>query len=513
MTRPITDIVICGGGTAGWMAAAALSKVLSREVNITLIKSDEIGTVGVGEATIPPILTFNGLLGIDEDEFLKATNGTFKLGIEFVNWRTPDHRYIHPFGTFGVDMQAIKFHQFYMKLKQMGGDPQILGELEDYNVCAVASKLNRYLRPKPGMGEVMAGMKYAFHFDAGLYARFLRGHSESRGVKRLEGKIAQVNQRATDGFIESVTLEDGQTVPGQLFIDCTGFRGLLIEETLKTGFEDWSHWLPNDRAWAVQTENNGPLTPYTRATARGAGWQWRIPLQHRTGNGYVFSSKYVSEEAARETLLSTIDGQAITEPRLLKFKTGRRVKAWHKNVVALGLASGFLEPLESTSIHFIQAGITKLLALFPTQDFAPIEEDEYNRLTRLQWEQVRDFIILHYKATQRDDTPYWVRNRDMDVPETLTQKMELFASKGRIFRREDDLFAEDNWLAVMYGQGIEPAGYDPLVDGLGLEDIRRNLKNIKSAIARTVQAMPTQEAFIRHACASDAFLKSAHISA
>jgi tryptophan halogenase len=495
---PIREVLIVGGGTAGWMAAAALSHALRKSVRITLVESDEIGIVGVGEATIPPICTFNEVLGIDEDDFVRKTQGTFKLGIEFVDWTRPGHRYIHPFGRFGADMEAIKFHQFWLKLREDGET----SDIADYNLCAVAAKLGRFAKPAKDPRSVLSTLAYAYHFDASLYAGYLRGYAEQRGVTRHEGKVLQVHQRATDGFIEGVTLESGARLDADLFIDCTGFRGLLIEQTLKAGYEDYSHWLPCDRALAAPCESREDPTPYTRSTARPAGWQWRIPLQHRIGNGYVYSSRHVSDDEAHATLMANLEGRPLAEPRPLRFTAGRRRSVWLKNVVALGLASGFMEPLESTSIHLIQAGITKLLAMFPDRGFDPALSEAYNRLTKMQVEQIRDFIVLHYKAGERDDTAFWRECRDMEVPETLARRMELFRAGGRFFRHEDELFADTNWVAVMLGQGVEPRGHDPLVDAQLADGVRETLRRMREAILAAAQAMPTHRDFIAQHCAA-----------
>ncbi|MEJ0059939.1 MAG: tryptophan halogenase family protein [Terricaulis sp.] len=494
----IQKIVIVGGGSAGWMAAAALSRVMRGQASIRLIESEEIGIVGVGEATIPPILTFNGMLGIDENEFAKKTQATFKLGIEFVNWTRQGHTYLHPFGAFGIDIEAIKFHQFWLKLQQMGQASPI----DDYCLSATAARLGRFARPTPDPRSVLSSLAYAFHFDAGLYALYLRDYAEQRGVVRTEGRVVDVGVRGEDGFVESVTLASGERIEGELFIDCSGFRGLLIEQTLKTGYVDWSKWLPCDRAIAAPCASASDLTPFTRATAREAGWQWRIPLQHRIGNGYVYCSKYISDEDARATLLANLDGALLAEPRLLHFTAGMRKRFWNKNVVALGLASGFMEPLESTSIHLVQAGISKLLALFPDRSFNPVLIDEYNKLTTAQFENIRNFLVLHYNATERNDTPFWDYCRTMAIPEGLQRKIDLFRDSGRFFRYEDELFAENNWIAVMLGQNIMPRHYDPLVDGVDFDSMRANVERIKTLIRKTADSLPTHRAFIEQYCAA-----------
>jgi tryptophan halogenase len=499
-SAPIRKILIVGGGTAGWMTAAALSKVLrADQVEIMLVESEQIGTVGVGEATIPPILTFNAMLGIDERDFMRATKATFKLGIEFRGWTRPGDRYIHPFGSFGLDIEAIKFHQVWLKHRHQ------LGPIEDFNLAAVAARLNRMALPDPDPAKVLSSLKYAFHFDAGLYARYLRSYAEARGVTRSEGKVANVALRGEDGFIASVTLDDGRVLEADLFIDCTGFRALLIGQTLGGSYLDWSHWLPNDRAVAIPCQTGGDgLTPYTRATAEKAGWRWRIPLQHRTGNGYVYSSAHIGDDEALAALTAGLDGLAQADPNFLRFQAGRRDRAWIKNCVAIGLSSGFLEPLESTSIHLIQAGITKLLALFPDRGFDPLEIDQYNRLTAQQVDLVRDFIILHYKATARADTPYWDYVRTMDVPDSLQRKIDLFAGRGRLFQSDYDLFGEASWIAVLLGQGITPRQHDVLVDSLPDDLIVQRLKRMSALIGQTAAALPSHEAFIARYCAADA---------
>ena len=493
--RNIRRVAIVGGGSAGWMAAAALANALQHGVAIDLIESDDIGTVGVGEATIPPIRLFNHGLGIDENDFLAFTNGSFKLGIEFVDWARLGNRYFHPFGSFGVDFDAVTLHQHWLR-QRAGGDTTPLG---DYSMAWAAAKACRFDRPSPDRRLVQSTYDYAYHFDAGRYALYLRRYAEQRGVVRHEGIVARVEQHAETGLVEAVTLADGRRIDADLFIDCSGFRGLLIEGALATGYEDWTHWLPCDRAVAVPCAGGGAFAPYTRSTAREAGWQWRIPLQHRTGNGYVYSSRYIDDDAARATLLANLDGAALAEPRLLRFTTGRRKRFWNRNVVAIGLASGFMEPLESTSLHLIQSGITRLLALWPDRDFAPAVTCEYNRLTTHEYERVRDFIILHYHATTRDDAPLWRDMAAMRIPDTLAYKLEHFRGAGRVVADGHELFANASWLAVYLGQDVFPARYDPLADSRST-DAARLLAGLKRVIGEAAAAMPAHRDYIDRHC-------------
>ena len=494
-TPRVTEIVIVGGGTAGWMTAAALSKVLTRDYRITLVESEDIGTVGVGEGTIPMIKLFNQALELDEAEFVRKTQASFKLGIHFVDWWRKGESYIHGFGKIGRDLGVVPFHHYWLKLHQQGR----AGPLDDYSINCRAAQAMKFLPGDPERpNSPLADLAYAFHFDAGLYARFLREYSEARGVQRIEGKIASVALRGEDGFVESVTLEDGTVVGGQLFIDCSGFRGLLIEETLKTGYEDWTHWLPCDRAIAVPCASaKDGITPYTRSTARPAGWQWRIPLQHRIGNGHVFCSRYMSEDEATALLLCNLDGEALAEPRTLRFTTGKRNKTWHRNVVAIGLSSGFMEPLESTSIYLIQSAIARLTAFFPHNGFEQADIDEFNAHSDFETIKIRDFLILHYHATQRDDSPFWDYCRTMDVPESLRRKMDLFESNGRIFREHTEMFAEVNWIMVMLGQGLQPRGYHALVDMLPDDHLDRFVGGVRGVIDNCVANMPTHDAFLQ----------------
>jgi tryptophan halogenase len=481
------------------MTAAALSSALGPgSASITLVESDEIGIVGVGEATIPQIGTFNRMLGIDEDSFLHSTKGSFKLGIEFVNWGGLGERYFHPFGHYGINTKDLPFHAYWQRLKRLGQAE----DLSHYSLNATASTRNRFMRPLDADHSSLPEITYAFHFDAGLYSLFLREMAEKAGVKRCEGVIVKVHQRSEDGFIESVELGDGRLVEGELFIDCSGFRGLLIEQTLRTGFVDWSHWLPCNRAMVVPCESIEEITPYTRSTAREAGWQWRIPLQHRTGNGYVYCSEYISDDEATATLLSNLDGEALTDPRQVRFTTGHRRKYWNKNCVAIGLASGFMEPLESTSIWMIQNCISRLLANFPDRSFAQADIDRYNQTLIAETEYIRDFLILHYKATKRDDSPLWNYCRNMDIPERLEEKMKIYANSGRTFRQAGDLFNDTSWFAVLAGQCGQPHSYDPIAEKLSVEETRERLQRIRETILSSVDSMPSHRRFVADHCAA-----------
>ncbi len=493
--RKIRSIVIVGGGSAGWMTAAALSNALGNACAITLIESEEIGTVGVGEATIPPIKTFNQSLGIDENEFVRRTQGSFKLGIQFVDWAKLGHSYFHPFGDYGRPFDLVPVHHHWLRAHAAGQ----AGSLDDYCVAWAAAKAGKFAQPSPDPRSVLSTFTYAYHFDAGLYARLLREYSEKRSVVRHEGKVASVRQNAQSGFVESVTMEDGRVCAADLFIDCSGFRGLLIEGALETGYEEWTHWLPCDRALAVPCASTPDFTPYTRSTAQTAGWRWRIPLQHRTGNGYVYSSAHVSDDQAAATLLAGLDGKVMGEPRPLRFTTGRRRQSWSKNVVAIGLASGFMEPLESTSLHLIMANITKLIALFPDRDFDPIVSDEFNRICARETERIRDFLILHYHLTQRDDAPLWQYTAHMPIPDTLRFKIEHFKRYGRLLPADMDLFGAPSWLAVHVGQLNIPERLDPML-GYRTVDGAAWLEKLRVAMAAEAGRLPTHQQYIDKFC-------------
>jgi tryptophan halogenase len=495
----IRSVVIVGGGTAGWMTAAALANAIRTGCSITLIESEEIGTVGVGEATIPPIRTFNEALGIAENDFVAATQGSFKLGIQFVDWGQQNHTYFHPFGTYGRNFDFLPLHQYWLAAQARGEAP----ELDELCMAWAAAKRGKFAPPSPEQRNVLSTYDYAYHFDAGLYAQFLRRYAEARGVMRVEGKVGDVGLDGATGRVSHVTMADGRRIEGDLFVDCSGFRGLLIEGALKTGYQDWSHWLPCDSAFAVPCEKVGAPTPYTRSTARAAGWQWRIPLQHRTGNGHVFCSQFISDDEAAGVLMANLDGKALADPRKLTFTTGRRNLFWNKNVVAVGLSGGFMEPLESTSIHLIQAAIAKLIAFFPDRSFDPLVIDEYNRLAVAEFERIRDFIILHYKLTSRTDSELWRYCAAMEVPETVTWKIEHFRRNGRLVQRDADLFGPPSWLAVHIGQGNLPQGTDPLLPLRGT-DHAEYLRKLEGALARAAEAMPDHGDYIAKNCAASA---------
>ncbi len=493
----IRKVLIVGGGTAGWMAAASLAKFLENmNIAVHLVESEEIGTVGVGEATIPPIIDFIRVLGIDENDLIRQIKATFKLGIGYRDWTRPGHFYFHPFGPTGFGMGSVSFNAYWLKMYLAGE----AARLEEYSMQSVAAEQGRFMRPVHAPNTPLNKITYALHFDASLFARYLRGYAEKRGVVRTEGKVRTVTLKPADGFIESVTLENGETIEADLFIDCSGFRGVLIEQALKTGYNDWSHWLPCDRALAVPCAHGGPPAPYTQVTAREAGWQWRIPLQHRVGNGHVYCSHFMDDDKARDILLANLEGKPLAEPLPLRFTTGSRKKAWNKNCVALGLASGFLEPLESTSIHLIHRGIAMLLKFFPDSTFQKADIDRYNKIFDFEFGRVRDFLLLHYTHTERKG-PFWEHCRNIPLTDSLQEKLDLFRSHGRILREDTELFPVQSWLFVMIGQNIVPQGYDPLADTLDPEKIKTNLKDIRAVVKRCADSMPTHQAFIAQNCA------------
>ncbi len=485
----LTRIVILGGGTAGWMTAAALAQTLKNSVAITLIESDEIATIGVGEATIPTIHWFNQLIGFDEAEFLRETKASFKLGIEFVNWARPKHRYMHPFGRYGAPLNGVSIHHLWRKANPLG----TMAEFQRYSLATAAALANKFARPNNEPQSILSTLGYAYHFDASLYARYLRRLAEGQGALRVEGKVAEVRQNTATGFVEALVTERGEEFAGDVFIDCSGMRALLIGEALGVPYDDWSHWLPCDRALAVPSTRTGPLTPYTRSTAHSAGWQWRIPLQHRTGNGHVYSSAFIGDDAARKVLLDHIDGEALAEPRLISFRTGKRREMWAKNVVAIGLSSGFLEPLESTSIHLIQSGIAKFISLLPDRDCDPNLARQFNLLFERDMENIRDFLVLHYHSTSGKDDALWAHCRNMTLPDSLLYKEAHFRRSGRIMIQPEDLFQEASWLAVFMGQGILPQDYNPLADLIAPDVINQHLRQVKDVIERAAMSFPTHD--------------------
>ena len=495
----IRHIVIVGGGTSGWMSAAALSRIIGKQdCKITLVESEQVGTVGVGEATIPPIVEFNNLLGINADEMLRATQGTFKLGIEFINWGRIGDAYMHPFGSFGRTIMNVSFWHYWKKAYDLGLSPP----LDAYSLNWLAAKQNRFLRSGNVPNSPLSKVPHAYHFDASLYARFLRNFSTDLGVDRIEGLVEQVIQDPGSGFITGIKLQDGKLIDGDFFLDCTGFRGLLIEQCLQTGYEDWAHYLPCNSAQAVPSKAINLKRPYTKSIAHPIGWQWQIPLQHRTGNGIVYSTEFATDEQAQQTLLENLPSTALAEPRQLRFVTGKRKKSWNKNCLAVGLSSGFMEPLESTSIHLIQSTITRFLSLFPRRTNFDAEMDRFNKSADREFRTVRDFLILHYKATERDDSGLWNYCRNMAVPDSLQEKLELYQSGSWIERDNQELFGVDSWLSVFNGQHIQAKSYSPLVDHLPKDKLESILRETREVIAQCTTAMPSHEDFIRKNCAA-----------
>ncbi len=494
-------IVILGGGTAGWMTAAGLRDQLpDTDYAITLIESDEIGTVGVGEATLPHLKIFNDRLGIDEALFMRETRATFKLGIEFRDWDRPGEGYIHPFGAFGEPWGGVDFQHHWLRARRTGRDDT---PLQDYSYAVAAARAGAFEFPNEEPGSIRSTYSYAYHFDAGRYAGFLRRWAIGRGVARIEGRVLAVERAPGSGDIAALTLRSGARIGGDLFVDCSGFRSLLLGDTMGVEWRDWTHWLPCDRALALPCERSARTTPYTRATAQRAGWTWRIPLQHRTGNGYVFSSRFADEDEALRTLTGALDGPALGEPRLLRFAPGRRERGWAGNCVAIGLASGFLEPLESTSIYLIQAAVTDLATLMPRpggEGIDPRLSDEFNRLFAMQYDRVRDFLVLHYVANRRQDEPFWDALRAMELPDTLAHKIALFRERGIAPDYRYGLFARDSWLSVLIGQGIRPDGHERLADTFDPDGVADRLDDLRERIASGVGAMSAHDDFIAGYC-------------
>lgn len=488
----IRKLVIVGGGTAGWITAAAFARLLGPRLEIELVESDAIGTVGVGEATIPQIIRLNTILGLDENEFLRGTFGTFKLGIEFVDWGKIGDRYLHTFGDTGLNLGNVPFHHYWRRHARAGGQP----DLWHYSLHQLAASEGKFAKLDRVGNTQMTGLAYAYHFDANLYARFLRAYAEARGVTRIEGLVSAVCRDGESGNITAIRLENDCEVSGDFFIDCTGFRALLLGQELGVGYHDWSHWLPCNRAMAVPSEKLPDLPPFTRATARKAGWQWRIPLQHRTGNGHVYCSSFMEDQQAADLLMANLETKALDDPRPIRFTTGRRDEFWSKNCVAIGLSSGFLEPLESTSIHLIQSNVSRLIELFPHDRIDEASRAEYNQRTAREFDQIRDFLILHYHQTERDDSDFWQYCRNMSVPASLTHKMDLFRASGRLGRDPDDLFREASWVQVMLGQGIMPQDYNPMADQLDDKQLNQFMGDLRQVIERSVSGLPAHAAYI-----------------
>ncbi len=492
-----TRVVIVGGGTAGWMTAAALVRLLPSACTVQLIESAEIGIVGVGEATLPHIRAFVERLGLDEADFMRATHATFKLGIDFRDFGAIGDSYIHPFGTFGRPLGDVGFHHYWLRLNAAGR----AGPIGDYSVAVAAAAAHRFAIPDGPADDLAASFGYAYQFDATLFGPYLRRFAEAQGARRTEGRIVAVDQHAETGNVRAVRLDSGETIEGDLFVDCSGFRSLLLGDTMAELWEDWSRWLPCDRAVAMPCASpEGPIEPYTRATAKSAGWQWRIPLQHRVGNGYVYSSAHLDDQAAADSLVASVEGKPLADPRFLKFRAGRRRNSWVGNVVGIGLASGFLEPLESTSIYLAQMAITQLIELFPqragSEGISPTDRTEFNRMVDMEYDRIRDFLILHYHATTRDDSDFWNHVRTMDVPDTLAEKMDLFRRAGRVAQYSEGLFLEPSWLAVYLGQGVVPRGWDQRANGPALDGLDRAVANLRAKITATAGAMPDHAAFL-----------------
>lgn len=490
----VRRIVIAGGGTAGWMTAAAIARTFGRTVELTLVESDAIGTVGVGESVIPPLITFNRLMGINEAEFMAATQATFKLGINFENWKQDGHSYFHSFGHTGKDHWSAGFQHFWLYGREKGHD-QPYG---DYNLETVAARAARFAHLPDD------GINYAYQLDSTLYARFLRTMAEGDGARRVEGKIARVELEGETGHISALVLESGACVEGDLFVDCTGFRALLIGQALHVGYDNWTDYLPCDSAIAVQTESVAPPVPYTRAVAHDAGWQWRIPLQHRAGNGIVYCKRYLSQDEALERLLGSVEGRVLTQPNFLSFQAGARSRQWHRNCVAVGLSSGFMEPLESTSIHLIQRAVLRLIRMMPLRAISERDVSEFNEQQFTDMLQIRDFLILHYKATERRESAFWRYCASMEIPATLEQKIELFRDTGRVFRKNEELFTESSWIQVMMGQGIAPLAHHPIAEKLRDDELQHLLEGTRRSIARTVETMPAHSEYLARYCAAAA---------
>ncbi len=486
-------VIVLGGGTAGWMTAAALAKLLPHACTVRLVESEEIGIVGVGEATLPHLRAFVESLGIDEAEFMRATHATFKLGIDFRDFGKIGDSYIHPFGSFGRELNGVGFHHYWLRMRAAGRTD----ELFEYSTANVMAAANRFAPPSADMDSPLSAYGYAYQFDATLFGPYLRSFAMARGVERTEGRVVEIERHRESGEVAALRMQSGERIEGDLFVDCSGFASLLLGRTLGAEWEDWSDWLPCDRAVAMPCSSPpGPIEPYTRATAMKAGWRWRIPLQHRVGNGYVYSSSHISDEEAAQALVAAVEGEPMADPRLLRFKAGRRKRSWVGNVVAVGLASGFLEPLESTSIYLVQAAITQLVELFPTGRISDADRAEFNRIVDLEYDRIRDFLILHYHATTRSDSSFWNHVRTMEVPDSLADKIELWRHAGRVSKYTQGLFLEPSWIAVYVGQGIVPEGWDQRADQVDPAGLSGAMDRLRAQIAQAVRTLPDHAEFI-----------------
>ena len=501
MAKPISSVVIVGGGTAGWMAALSLARMVRTEpLHITLVESSQIGTVGVGEATIPGIVHFNHQMGLEEIAFIKATQASFKLGIRFENWSAAGQQFFHPFSDFGLPIDQVAFHHYLNRLA-LSGQPQ---NFEDFSFACALARQDKFAQPHPQPSSPLADFNYAYHFDATLYAAYLKQHAVAAGVRHVDAQIQQVTLNPISGFIDTLVLDNGETLSAELFIDCSGFRSLLLGEALGVGYQSWQHWLLCDAAQAVQTSRSGPILPYTRSIAMDAGWQWRIPLQHRMGNGHIYASAFCSDESARQTLLDTVEGEVLNSPRKLSFTPGRRDVIWHKNCFALGLASGFLEPLESTSISLVQTALAKLQAFFPDQDFAPAGIAEVNRLHNTELENIRDFLILHYKLSARRDSEFWRYCAAMQVPDSLQHKMDLYRERGHLAQYDQESFKAASWLAMYNGYGFQAQGFDPRAGQVPLELMQQRLAQLQQSLRQAATSAISHQEFIARHCAAPA---------
>jgi tryptophan halogenase len=489
------NIVILGGGAAGWIAAALLARRTDRQrVRITLVESEEIGIIGVGEATVPILAQCNAMLGIDEFDFIRSTQGTFKLGIEFCNWGVAGNRHFHAFSDYGHPVEGVSAHHYWLRLRQSGDDRPI----DDYSFAYAVAKNNNFAPSDPQNSRY----HHAYHFDAALYARYLRDVATGMGVQRIEGKMTHFDLDGESGNIATIHLANGVAVSGDLFLDCTGFASELLGKALETPFVDWSRWLLCDSAIAVPSKRSGAIPPFTRSTAHVGGWRWTIPLQHRAGNGMVYSSDFWSDDAARDALLGSIEGERLAEPRLFRFTSGHRRQFWNRNCVGIGFASSFLEPLESTGLQLIIVGVLKLLQYFPERMIDPVLRDQYNRLSTREIERIRDFIIAHYHLSRRPE-PLWAACREMEIPDSLRHKLDVWNASGQIALEDAESYMEPSWVAILLGNGAVPVHYSVLADLHPLEQIGTGMKLRREEIVHSAQAVTSHRDFIERHCRAE----------